>query len=339
MKTTTPDTLTDSARQLRETAANIETYRADLNMPKAVLLRTYPELGTDKTFGKIIKGDFAELDVEGRWLPAWADVWQRIQGAEDDDGDADLITDLTGPVELCRSYLETRNEKGNARFILILADSGMGKTCAVRALRAKPYGNLVFDIEACEIWKNKHGRGTAAPLLRAIGSRIGMKDLPSTRDGLLNAIVTKLQGQRRCLVIEEVHHLCPEGVNTIKSLINLSPVIVVGTAMPILWDKLSGSRNAWAECKQLTGNRLAERVVLTLQPADVTKFLQARLPDLADADWLPKGVIKLTTEAKNYGNMRFVAEVVKRFKREIKAGQDAALDTFANAIATEIKRR
>jgi hypothetical protein len=339
MKTTTIEPTTDSARQLREVAANIETYRNDLNMPKAVLLRTYPELGTDKTFGKILKGDFAELDIDGRWLPAWVDVWQRIQGAEDDDGDADLIADLTGPVELCRSYLETRNEKGNARFILILGDSGIGKTSAVRALKSKPYGNLVFDIEACEIWKNKNGRGTAVPLLRALGRRLGLKDLPAGRDGLLNAIVEKLQGQRRCIVVEELHHLCPEGINTLKALINLTPVIIIGTAMPVLWDKLSGSRAAWAECKQLTGNRLAERVLLTLQPADVTKFLAVRLPDMADADWLPKAVIKLTTEARHYGNMKFVAEVVKRFKRELKAGQEASLDTFANAIATEIKRR
>lgn len=340
MKTPEPTFETDSARQLREVAAAIETYRADLGMSVAALLRDYPELGTDKTYGKITKGDFSELKIDERWLPAYIHVWQQIQNEDTVDASG-LLTDLTGPVELCRAYLETRNEKGNARFILLLGDSGVGKTTAIQVMKSKPYGAMVFDIEASEVWKDKVGKGTAVPMLRALGQKLGLKDLPSGRDKLLNTLVENLQGKRRCLVIEEAHHLCPQGVNALKTLINLTPSIIVATAMPILWDKLSGSRAAWAECKQLTGNRLAERMLLVLQKEDVTKYLAANLTDVPGVDekWLDRASARLIEEAPFYGNMRFVERVTKRFKREIRAGQDASLETMSNAIATEKKKR
>lgn len=341
MKTLDPIPETDPQRQLREIATAIETYRADLGMTKATLLRQYSELGTDKTYGKVISGDFAELKIEDKWLPAYQDVWSRIQSEEPDDASG-LIADMHGPMELCRSYLETRNEKGNSRFILILGDSGIGKTTAIDILKAKPYGNLILVSEACEIWKNKYGKGTAAPLLREIGKSLGLRDLPASRDKLKDVIVETLNSKRRCLVIEEAHHLCPEGVNVLKTLINLTPVIIIATAMPILWDKLSGSRHAWAECKQLTGNRLAERIYLTLKLADVQRFLTART-SAHDIQLAPEVIKKcaerVAAEAVHYGNFKFVACVAKRFLREIRAGQDADVSTFTNAIAAEKKRR
>ncbi len=339
MNTQTPSPETDAARQLREAATAIETYRADLGMTKAVLLREYPELGTDKTYGKIIKGDFAELDIEARWLPAYKDAWDRMQG-EDADDDSELLDKISGPVELCRAYLETRNERGNARFILVLGDSGVGKTSAIRALKAKPYGNQVFDLEATEVWKNKNGRGSSVPLLRALGRKLGIKDMPSGRGEILNVIVENLQGRRRCIVIEEAHHLCPEGINCLKTLINLTPSIIIATAMPVLWEKISGSRHAWAECKQLKGNRLAEVVHLQLTLADIEQYLTARLADLSPSkEWLEAACKRLLIDAPRFGNMSFVKSVVKRFKREVRAGQDASQETLASVIANEKKRR
>lgn len=339
MKTTETETMTDIERQLLAAARNIETYRADLGMTTAALLRAYPELGTDKTYGKITKGDLSELKVEDRWLPAYQHVWEQIQ-SDDTADDSELLADMTGPAELCRAYLETRNERGNARFILILGDSGVGKSSAIRVMKAKPYGNLIVDVEAAEVWKNKDGRGSAGPLLRALARKLDLRELPAGRDALLDAVVKVLQGKRRCLVVEEAHHLCPQGVNALKTLINLTPVIIVATAMPYLWDKLSGNRSAaWAECKQLTGNRLAERIHIQLTLADVKRYLAARLEDLGTSpDFVAKAAQRLHQDAPRYGNMKFVADVVKRFRREIRSGQDASLETFVNAMATEKKK-
>lgn len=334
MQTTPAQNETDTASQLRTTAGNIEVFRKDLNLTKAALLRQYPELGTDKTYGKITSGDLSQLDLD-KWFEQYAHVWNQIQHDEQgaDDG---LIECLSAPVELCRSYLETRTEKGNARFILILGDTGVGKSSAIRVMQSKPYGGLMAVVEASDAWRGQHG--TAGPLLNTIGAALGMKGLPTRKDEKLNEIVAKLQGQRRCLVVEEAHHLCPQGLNTIKTLINLTPVIVVATAIPALWDRVAGSKAAWAEVKQLVGNRLAERIVITLSDADIAAFLERRDTGLSAAD-LRKAASRLKEEARTLGNMKFVDRATARFKREVKQGQDASLETFLNAIAQEKKRR
>lgn len=329
---------TDTAQQLREVAANIETYRADLGLLKAPLLRQYPELGSDKTYGKIISGNFDQLDVPA-WLEKYQHIWALIQHDEL-AGDEGLIESLSAPVELCRSYLETRNEKGNGRFILLLGDSGVGKTSAVNVMKSKPYGGLIYDLEATDVWKDKNGRGTAVPLLQAIGERIGLKGLPASKSKLLSVVVSKLKERRICLVIEEVHHLCPQGVNTLKTLINLTPVIIVATGLPVLWEKLAGSRSAWAECKQLTGNRLAERIELVLTAKDVCAFLVRRLGDaIATPEFQAKAAPLLIQEAVSRGNMKFISKAVQTFQRQTGKGEEPTLETFKNAIAQEKKRR
>ncbi len=338
MNSTSSLLTTDIAQQLRTVANNIETYRTDLGMSKAALLRQYPELGSDKTNGKIVNGDLSQLDA-GSWLEKYEHVWNQIQ--QDEQGaDVGLIECLAAPVDLCRSYLETRNERSNARFILLLGDSGMGKTSAVQVMKSKPYGGLIFELEATDVWKDKQGRGTAVPLLQTIGERIGLKDLPASRSRLLSHVVAKLKERRICLVIEEVHHLCPQGVNTLKTLINLSPVIIIATGLPLLWDKLAGSRAAWAECKQLTGNRLAERIELKLTRADVSAFVQSRLgADIADKSFLDKILDSLGQEATSHGNMKFVSKVCSTFQTQVGKGEEPSVETFKNAIALEKKKR
>jgi len=334
MQTTTAHPETDSASQLLSAAQNIEVFRKDLNLTKAALLRQYPELGTDKTYGKITGGDLNQLDVE-KWFEQYRHVWNQIQHDEQgaDDG---LIEGLSAPVELCRSYLETRTERGNARFILILGDTGVGKSSAIRVMKAKPYGGLMAVVEASDAWRGQHG--TAGPLLNAIAAALGMKGLPTRKDEKLNEVVSRLQGQRRCLVIEEAHHLCPQGLNTLKTLINLTPVIIVATAIPVLWDRVAGSKAAWAEVKQLVGNRLAERIVIQLGLEDITAFLKQRETGLSDGD-VKKAAARLKEEARTLGNMKFVDRATARYLREVRQGQDASLETFLNAIAQEKKRR
>jgi hypothetical protein len=330
----------DPKRELLELATAIETYRKDSAITKALLLRTHNGLGTDRTYNKIIGGDLAELDVE-KWLESYKHVFASIT---DDDGsssttDEELIEDLSGPVELCRAYLETRKTKGDARFLLVVGESGTGKTSAVRIMKAKPYGDQVVAVEASDAWRGS--KGTVAPFLRAIAGGLGMKDVPVGKDMLFDAVIAKLQGRRRCLIVEEAHHLDPQGINTIKSLINRTPVLVIATTMPVLWAKLSGSREAYAECKQLTGNRLAERVTLTLRTDDVVKLLTRRLAKISTTppDLAKIVALELRAEAVQFGNMAFVSAVAKRFAREVKSGEPANHETFRHCIKMERQRR
>lgn len=336
MSTTDTTTVTPE-HELQSLARNIETYRTDAGLSKAVFLREYPELGTDKTYGKIVAGDFAELKIEEKWLPAYRHVWMQIEG-DDQVHEVGIIQDLSGPRELCRAFLETRRERGNSRFILVLGDSGVGKSTALQIVKSKPYGQNAIEIEAIEGWKNRQARGSDMALLRALLRKLGVKQPPVSRDEMIQEVVDKLQGKARYLFIDEAHHLCPNGLNMIKSLINLTPVIVVATAMPILWERLSSSRQGWVECKQLTTNRLAEKIHLRLEKADVVRFLTETAPEL-DTGTIGKAAVALLDDAPRLGNMKFVSAVVKRFKREIAAGQEATIETFINAIAAEKKRR
>ncbi len=340
MNPTSTPAPTDTAEQLRAVAQNIETYRVDLGTPKAQFLRTYAELGSDKTYSKITGGDLAQLDIEA-WLEKYRNTWSEIQS--DDAGGETLLENLSAPTELCRAYLEHRNTRSNARFLPVLAESGCGKSSAVDVLRAKPYGGNVFKVEACDMWKGKDGKGSAVPLLQEIGENLGMIGLPGSKKKLLKVILAKLNERRVCVVIDEAHHLCPQGLNTVKNLINLTPVFVIATAIPVLWERLAGHRSAWAECKQLTGNRLAEKIVLTLKLADVESCIRAAAQDLAKADVLDelvkKAADRLGPEAVSRGNLKFVFKVCEAFRREVDKGQDADLGTFSNAIAQEKKRR
>jgi hypothetical protein len=335
MIATSPPSETDTAGQLLAAAGNIETYRADLGMTKAFLLRSYPELGTDRTYNKIIGRDLSQLDVE-KWSEAYAHVWRQIKDL-DSAADDSLIPTLTGPVELCRSYLETRLTKGNDRFILIQGESGVGKTSAINVMLGKPYGGLMTVVEALDVWK-KENRNTAVPMLRAIAEELGIKDLPARRDALMKEVISKLKSQRRCLVIEEAHHLCPQGLNTLKALINLTPTIIVATAIPQLWDKLTSSRETYMEVRQLIGNRLAERIQLVLSLDDIRAFLLARNVVLTEAE-LDAVAAKLREAARGNGCMKFVAKATARFQRDVSKGESSSKDTFFTAIATEQKRR
>jgi hypothetical protein len=335
MNATPPAPDTDTARQLSEAASNIETYRADFGLTKAALLRQYPELGTDRTYNKIIGADYAQLDLD-KWSDSYAHVWRQIKDA-DSAADDSLIPTLTGPVELCRSYLETRLTKGNDRFILIQGESGVGKTSAIQVMLGKPYGGLMVVVEALDVWK-KDNRNTAVPLLRAIAEELGIKDLPARRDALMKEVITKLKGQRRCLVVEEAHHLCPQGLNTLKALINLTPTIIVATAIPQLWDRLTSSRDTYMEVKQLIGNRLAERIQLVLGHDDIRAFLLARGVVLTAAE-IDAVAARLRETARGNGCLKFVAKATARFLREVNKGEASTKEAFFTAIATEQKRR
>ncbi len=335
MTPTSPLPETDSLRQLSEAATNIDTYRADLGMTKAALLRQYPELGTDRTYNKIIAGDHTQLDLE-KWSDAYAHVWRQIKDA-DSSADDSLIPTLSGPVELCRSYLETRLTKGNDRFILIQGESGVGKTSAIQVMLGKPYGGLMVVVEALDVWK-KDNRNTAVPMLRAIAEELGIKDLPARRDAIMREVIAKLKGQRRCLVIEEAHHLCPQGLNTLKAIINLTPTIIVATAIPQLWDRLTSSRDTYMEVRQLIGNRLAERIQLTLSTDDIRALLLQRGVVLSAAE-LDAVTARLREAARGNGCLKFCAKVCARFCREVSKGEASSKETFITAIAREQKRR
>jgi len=120
----------------------------------------------------------------------------------------------------------------------------------------------------------------------------------------------------------------------LKTLINLTPVIIVATAMPILWERLSSSRQGWVECKQLTTNRLAGGDLPALGESGC-----GEVPCRVDAgsergrDWQSR-------EGADGGRAAPGEHEVRQRRGEalqpVRARrEDESLETFANAIASE----
>jgi hypothetical protein len=104
--------------------------------------------------------------------------------------------------------------------------------------------------------------------------------------------------------------------------------------MQTLWRRVE--RVAYEEVRQLTGNRLAERITLALHENDVQRVLEGRLK-LGKAD-LKKAVETCMKEAPLRGNHGFIREVCKR-AREQADGEPVTWEIFLNAITAQKYRR
>lgn len=318
-----------SQQQLRALANNIRQWQEMKGLSDSALRRRFPDVGSDRTYKRILNGDFEELDVEAQ-LTKYLAVWTLIESIGEEGGaDEDLYEDLTPVVQLRRALLETFSEKGNARFILVQGDTGSGKTSAAKALMGK-YGQRLLFIELSVLFGDSPHN-----LLGLILKALGQKDLPHNPTDRLDKVVDAFSSTRRCLIIDELHHSGPKTLNTIKTLLNMTPGEFVGMAMPTLWPRLE--RAAFEECRQLMGNRLAERIKLEpLSRADMTKFVARRLPGLNGAS--AKAVALLEQKALSKGNLAFVRDTCKR-ALDMFDGEKITLDDFARVVAEEEKSR
>ena len=221
-------------------------------------------------------------------------------------------------------------ETGDARFVLVLGDSGAGKTSS-RRLLIESFGQRILWTEASEVWAD-----SPMAFLGAVLRATGDKNPPYNTVVRQQKVEEHLKLGRVCLIVDEGHHLGPRCLNTIKGLLNNTPGEFVVLALYSLWKRLE--REAYEEVKQLTGNRLAIRIQLRLQNSDVLKMLQRRLTWI-DQDGeksleASKAVTLLTEKAPRYGNLAFVREVCKQ-AAEMAAGDPMDLKLFSAALAAK----
>ncbi len=316
-------------QELKQLATQIRAWQEAKGLSDSALRRRFPDIGSDRTYKRILDGQFAELDVEGQ-LARYRAAWTLIEAIGDEAGAAEeFYEDLSPVVQLRRALLETFQETGNARFILVQGDTGSGKTSAAKALVTK-YGQRLLFVELSTV----HG-DSPHNLLGLILTALGYKDLPYLPTERLARVVADLNKTRRCLVIDELHHAGPRILNTIKSLINLTPGEVVGLTMPPLWARLE--RGAYEECRQLVGNRLADRIKLApLSRSDVAKIVARRLPGLnGDAQ---VAVALLEQHALGRGNMAFVRDTCRR-ALDVYGDKAITIEDFAAMVTAEVESR
>jgi DNA transposition AAA+ family ATPase len=327
-----PTTQTTSpAEPVTLLAREINAWQKAEGLTDVDMIRRYRGLGSDKTYRRLIKGDTAELNTEA-WLTKYSAVRRLISSLEEDrqGSDADDILTLTGVTAVKRAFLRTTHVTEVNRLIFVEGDTGLGKTSIIAFLAAE-YGDRFISLECMKAW-NDNPNAFLGDLMLALG-------LPINADA--NAayqkqrrVIEHLSASRACILLDEGHHLGPRCLDVLKALINRTPGEFILFAMGTLWNRLKQA--AYEECRQLTGNRLAERVRLALTDRDISLLLTTRLS-------LPKAEAATATAllrepAAKHGNLRFIADVILRVRKAAK-GTEATVELITAAATEELASR
>jgi len=315
------------AAELKDLAQRVLEYQEAKSLSDTAMLRKFAALGSTTTYKKILGGKLEELDLE-KWLTNYRAAVALIESTKDDEQEEEVYSDLVGPLELKRAFLETSRTSSIARFILVQGDTGTGKTFCRRAL-LKQYGMRFLCVEGTDAWGDR-----PMALFGSILAALGVSELPRGENDRLLMVLRKLNESRRGLLIDEGHHLGARCLNNLKTIINQSPGEIIVFSMKTLWNRLE--RAAYEECRQLTGNRLAERIRLELLENDVERVLGARLK-LSKPD-MKKAVEVCMKEAPSRGNHGFIREVCKKAAEQAD-GETVSFEIFLNAVAAEKERR
>lgn len=227
-------------------------------------------------------------------------------------------------MRLRRAFLSVVKATGTNRVLIVQGESGVGKTTAVGLLRGKYGTGRIGYVEASDVWADSPNAFLGA-ILRALG----VAELPAGRVQRLEDVQARLSLSRRCLVVDEAHHLGPHCLNTVKTLVNTTPGEFILVAVPTLWNKLQA--HAYQEAKQIATNRLSERVKLALDEADVRTYLGKRFPDAAPAD-LKVAARIVRPSALLAGNYAFVRDVAREL-------HDLSAEAVSKAVTAVAARR
>lgn len=324
--------VTMEANELHEIATLIREWQTAKELSDVALLKKLPQLGSTKTFKRVLDRDLAELDLE-RQLVNYRAARSFIEslGENPEHEVEDLYDDFAPAVQLRRAVFETLRETGDARVIFLLGPTASGKTSARRLLMQK-YGSRFMLIEASEAWSD-----SPSAMLGAIMAALGCKDRPPTAVDRLNEVVKRLCETRRGLIIEEAHHLGPRCLNVVKTLVNQTPGEFILVAIDTIWRRLE--TGAYEEARQLTGNRLAERISLgsAVRESDVRKMIERRLPTL-EKSLVVSAAKHLSEKSTSYGRFAFVRAVIRRVATKAE-GEPITPQHFTDSITEEVQSR
>lgn len=299
-----------------------------LRMTNAKFIREYPGLGSDKTLGAFADGKPEGRDLE-RWLTTYRAALATLRAAAELPSCA-KHEDFTVVTELRVAVARAMRQTGVARFVLLQAMSGGGKSTAAELVRNRYGAKRVLLLEARTTWAK-----SAAPMLEAILVAHGKdsKALPISANHKLTEALDLLSRSRTCVMIDEAHHMGLDALNTCKSIINATPGEVVLLAMDTLWRKLEWA--SFEDARQLTQNRLCARIqVRGVYPADAEKMVERELGLKLSADALSG----LVAKANKHGLMGFLRLTIEE-ARELAGKDKVDADVFAKAIAQAEKSR
>ena len=291
-------------KEIVELAAKLGDYAARKGWSLGKLCREYPGLGSDRTFRDLSAGNLEGYDGEAQLRNLRA-AWAIVEEVAGDAAIEPVYDDLSTVQALRRACLAAMKSWGSNRVVIVQGASGTGKTTALRIIAGR-YGERVAVCEAADVWTDKPSAMLGA-MLRALGHD---GNLPLGAMARMEEAQKRLSISRRCMVVDEAHHMGPKCLNTIKTLVNTTPGEFVLVAIPTLWAKLESA--AYQEARQLSTNRLSERVRISLTERDIAAYLGMAVPALAGDEKLARAAAKLIRPpAEAAGNMAFVRDVAR----------------------------
>jgi DNA transposition AAA+ family ATPase len=333
---------------LQQLATRIADWQKTRGYSDSELIRRYAGLGSTKTFKRILNGDTSELDVE-KWEADYREMWTLMEMAGSEElATFPVLDDLEHMSRVRAAAASVVQETGNNRLVIVEGEPGTGKTASSLAIRGR-FASKMVSLEADQTWP-----GRIMPMLTQMFHAVRVRDerklaeMPQSPAVALARIIDQMQALALCVVIDEAHHMGPECLNLIKTLINKTPGSFILFAKPDLFRKLES--RAYSECCQLTQNRLKERIRLdwydraqaskVIRKAilrDVERVLQNRLS--WDNGSVKSAAAKLANEAPSFGHWNFV-DLVTRKCREL-VGKDGTVDveSFAKALQMALATR
>ena len=289
--------------ELMETAAKIAAWGEAHGMSRAQLVRNFTDLGSEKSFRDISAGQLEGYNAENQ-LTKYRAVYATMEELANQGGEEQIFDDLGTVVKIRRAFLGVVKATGTNRVLIVQGESGVGKTTAVGLLRGKYGTGRISYVEASDVWADSPNAFLGA-ILRALG----VTELPAGRVQRLEEVQSRLSISRRCLVIDEAHHLGPHCLNTVKTLVNTTPGEFILVAIPTLWNKLQA--HAYQEAKQIATNRLSERVKLTLDEADVRLYLAKRFGAEAPRSDMGKGANREAPRSDMAAALKVAAKIIR----------------------------
>jgi len=315
--------------QLVFTAQQIDAHRIAAGKSQNVWCRMWPALGSQKTYAKILAGDFEGVSVEKK-LPDYRAALSAITANVGSAGAETLYDDLPGSQAVMLAALRLMHHDGKDRLILILGGSGSGKTSSLEVLESQGAGgSKLYRLEADETWKSP--RAALRRMLLAV--KVPEGNIPANTAAMEDLLITTLGQQGRCtMAIDEAHHVSGCVLNLFKTLLNRTQLRLILAGMATLFQKLRA--NSSEEAKQLIHNRLFERVELSGPDEETARtFLSRRLG--MDGKWKNGTLNIITATAQHCGHWSFLRRIVDQLRTSgITSPGDADL-----LAATESARR
>lgn len=310
--------------ELCEIARQIRDWQLARHVTDTRLCADY-DIGSPKTFRALADGHDDGYDGD-RWLPKYRAAWNLIQAADEGPEQMPVFDDIGPAIRLRAAFADAMRETGNDRLIIVEGNPGDGKSTAVTALAAR-YGSRIVLAEAVETWRDSIN-AMLGDLLLSLGVHQPPVSAAAKLDKLVGVDV--LNARRICLVIDEAHHMGPRGLNIIKTIINRTPGEVIMMGLPVLLKRLEMA--AYQEARQLTLNRLCERITLSSADKDDTAILLERI-GAVPAPVAREACARVAAMAVGHGSLKFVARVCRRMRREGAADADTIAKLAAKVAA------